>query len=393
VTTVLVGLLATRLFGRRAALAAAGVYALASASPAVEGFTTNGELLMNLPVVLSVLLATRGRFFWAGVALALATVIKPTALPAALPALLVLLASGAARRAGGRGPAAVHLAAGTLLGLAPFVAQGLTTDAHTYLYAVVGFRMQAHSAFSVGRPLLDDFLGTAPTVLAALLPVWLLAALGLPGGADWRTRAGAMTLALLAGSLAGAAAGGYWYWHYFVGVLPAAALLAGAGVARRLRRPPAWPWGLLGVLSLAVALFFNARLVGTSPEQTSWLLYRRPAYLASKKIADYVRARTTARDTIYAAFAQADLYFLSHRRSASSQLYWTEINRVPGALDTVLAALDDPARRPKYVIRIDHDLETPGKAALFWTRVEHLYQLETQIGGFLLYRSRDEDTP
>jgi hypothetical protein len=406
-TTFLLGLLAVRLSDRRAGLAAAGVFALASASPAVEGFTANGELFMNLPVVIALFLATGRRFCWAGVALALATAIKPTALPAALPALLVLLAGGAGGRAGGRAWAAGRLGAGTLLGLAPFIAQGLATDAHTYLYAVVGFRVQAHSAFSVGRPLLDNLLRTAPTVLAALLPVWLLAACGLAGGAGWRARGRATTVAFALGSLVGAAAGGYWYWHYFVGVLPAAALLAGAGASRLLRRPSSWGtrWArlgpghtaggapALGLVSLAVALFFNVRLVGTSPEQTSWLVYRRPAYLASKQIAAYVRARTTAQDTIYAAFAQADLYFLSHRRSAGSQLYWTEINRVPGALDAVLAALDDPARRPKYVIRIDHDLERPGQAASFWTRVDQLYQLETQIGGFLLYRSRDEAGP
>ena len=91
VTTVLLGLLGARLFGPLAGAAGAGVFAVASASPVIEGFTANGEVFMNLPVVLCVLLAVQRRPFLAGIALALATAIKPTALPAAGPALLVAL--------------------------------------------------------------------------------------------------------------------------------------------------------------------------------------------------------------------------------------------------------------------------------------------------------------
>ncbi len=426
VTTVLVGLLGTRLLGRPAGLAGGAIFGLASSSPAIEGFTANGELFMNLPIVLSLLLAVQGRLVPAGVALAVATAIKPTALPAATPALLALLMTDPAWRSGGaaRIGRLAPLAAGLALGLAPFILHGLVTDAQTYWYAVAGFRVQAHSAFSVGLPLIGELWRTAPTVLAALLPVWLLALAGLlalrpagpcpdplPGGEmgqfaereglpqrdgrsmgrDRASRRGiVVALALFAGSLAGAAAGGYWYWHYYVGLVPAVALLAGAGVARLLGAPFSLRLTAVGLLSLGSALFFNARLLGDTPGATSWRIYRRPAYVVSHEIATYVAARTSSQDTIYAAFAQADLYFLSRRRCAGNHLYWTEINRVPGALETVLAALDDPQRRPKYVIQIDRELETPGRAAPFWTRVDRLYRHETEIGGFALYRVRDE---
>jgi hypothetical protein len=280
-----------------------------------------------------------------------------------------------------------------LLGLAPFVLHGLATDPSAYWYAVVGFRVQAHSAFSVGRPLVGDFLQSAPSVLAALLPVWLLALYGL-GGLRWRTpdglQRGLVALIFLAGAVAGAAAGGYWYWHYYLGLAPPAALLAGAGLARLGARPRPLVVGLGAAAAVVFALAFDARLVGASPDETSWRIYRRPAYLASREIARYVAERTSNQDTIYAAFAQADLYYLSRRRCAGRQLYWTEINRVPGALETVLAALDDPGRRPKYVIGVDRDLEVPGLATAFWARVERLYRPETAIGGFRLYRLREE---
>jgi hypothetical protein len=437
-TTVLLGLLGARLFGPLAGAGAAGVFAVASASPVIEGFTANGEVFMNLPVVLCVLLAVQRRPFLAGVVLALATAIKPTALPAAGPALLVALwnpPGGAptraplpSRPAGStppRLPSLARAALGAVLGFAPFLLHGLATDPSGYLYAVVGFRVQAHSAFSVGLPFAGELGQTAPTVLAALLPVWLLAFFALRGG-SWKTPGGAaggagpqaggpggavggagpqaggpggrVALAFLLGALAGAAAGGYWYWHYYAGLVSPAALLAGAGLARLLAPAPSaapvtradavFPLALGA--SLAVALFFNARLVGASPEETSWRIYRRPAYLASREIAGYVADRTAAQDTIYAAFAQADLYYHSRRRSAGSYLYWTEINRVPGALEALLETLDDPLRRPRYVIRIDQELETPGQAGPFWSRVEHLYHPETAIEGFQLYRSRDD---
>ncbi len=209
-TTVLLGLLGARLFGPLAGAAAAGVFAVASASPVIEGFTANGEVFMNLPVVLCVLLAVQRRPFLAGVALALATAIKPTALPAAGPALLVALwnplAGGPARPARLSARARAALAGrpgfepppprtfpvpgprrpGAALGFAPFLLHGLATDPTGYWYAVVGFRVQAHSAFSVGLPFVGELGQTAPTVLAALLPVWLLACAALWGGA-WQT--------------------------------------------------------------------------------------------------------------------------------------------------------------------------------------------------------------
>ena len=124
-------------------------------------------------------------------------------------------------------PSLARAALVAALGFAPFLLHGLATDPTGYWYAVVGFRVQAHSAFSVGLPFVGELGQTAPTVLAALLPVWLLACAAL-WGARWRTSEGMVALAFLLGALAGAAAGGYWYWHYYAGLVPPAALLAGA---------------------------------------------------------------------------------------------------------------------------------------------------------------------
>ncbi len=71
------------------------------------------------------------------------------------------------------------------------------------------------------------------------------------------------------------------------------------------------------------------------------------------------------------------------------QLCWTEINRVPGALERVMDLLDDPLRCPKYVARVQSELKRPGRAAEFWRRVEQRFVFETTIGGIALYRRID----
>jgi 4-amino-4-deoxy-L-arabinose transferase-like glycosyltransferase len=419
-SVVLLYLLGRRLFGRAAGLAAAGLFAAASASPVVEGFTANGELFMNLPVIACLLLAARRRWLLAGIVCALAAVVKPTAVASAAPALVALAwgvneerrtkneerrTKNEERRTNGEGTEhssfvfrLSSLALGGLVGLAPFVAHGIATDPAGYWYAVAGFRVESHSAFSVGEAVVLEFLQTAPSVLVALLPLWLLAGAAIVG--ERRRRAARGTLvsaALLAGSFAGAAAGGYWYWHYYLGLLPGACLLGGEALARLVEAArrgllgPSGGWAAAGLaVASVVALAFNLRLVGSTPEQTSWNLYHRPAYLAGQEIARYLRAHTGEHDRIYATFAQADLYYLTGRRCAGRQLYWTEINRVPGAFEHVLRTLDDPAQRPVYIVEFDRELEQPGRASAFWTRVEQLYRREAVIQGFTLYRLQNE---
>ena len=77
---------------------------------------------------------------------------------------------------------------------------------------------------------------------------------------------------------------------------------------------------------------------------------------------------------------------LRGRRNVGAHLYWTEINRVPGALDAVLGAIDDPRRCPKYVVRVQAELERPGRAAAFWERIERRFEPEAEIRGLVLYR-------
>jgi 4-amino-4-deoxy-L-arabinose transferase-like glycosyltransferase len=405
-TTLLVFLLGRRLVGTNGALAAAFLFALASSSPGIEGFTANGELFMNLPACAALLLALQRRYVLAGALLAVAALVKPTALPGAAAAVgLVVWTQATAVRA--RLTGAAWVALGSLLVTAPFVWHGVVSGPDDFWYAVVGFRVEEHSALSAGAQFFDELRQSGPHVTWAVFPVWLLVALWVRRG-HWRTSSGRILAAFLVGSVAGAAAGGYWYWHYFVGILPPAALMAGQALAqdllpgfgarlaslvrapRRLLRPRrALAWLVAAALSGVISLAANASYVGATPEETGLRLYRRHAASASRDVARYLEARTAPDDTVYAAFAGPEVYFMSRRRSAGRHLYWTEINRVPGALDDVIRTLDDPRKCPKYVVRLQSELERPGRAAAFWDRVERRFAPEAVVRGVIIYRRID----
>ena len=405
VTTFFVFLLGRRLVGPRPAIAAAFFFAIASSSPGIEGFTANGELFMNLPTCAAVLLALHRRLFLAGCLLAIATIVKPTALPAVAAALAVVIVTSPRSW---RATHAVRAFAGAALVTTPFIVHGVVSGPDDFWYAVVGFRTEEHSAFAAGERFFDELRQSGPHVTWAVFPVWLLTALWIRRG-RWRSPGGATLAALLGGSIVGAALGGYWYWHYFIGLLPAAALMAGEALVRdllpglaarataALRRPVrllrprlAAAWVLAALLSGGVSLAVNASYVGATPEETGLRLYRRHASTASREVARYLEARTGPDDTVYAAFAGPDVYYMSRRRSASRHLYWTEINRVPGALDDVLRTLDDPRRCPKYVVRLQGELEKPGRAAPFWERVERRFFPEAIVRGVIIYRRLDD---
>lgn len=235
--------LATRqLFGARAGLIAALAYGLIQPFATAKNLAFNGELLMNLPIAwaYAIVLGRRGqagigwRALAAGALIALASLLKQPAAIAALPLGLYLLGTR-------RGFALALLAAlgGTaVLALcALWLAQyGLLADAwywsvldHTVPH-VFWLRAVEHSAlFGVAAlPLLLPLLDRARQSR-----IWQ------NNRAEQRT-----VLGWVAVSLIGAAAGGRFYPHYYIQVLPPLALLAGAYYAERLRRPaedrPGW---------------------------------------------------------------------------------------------------------------------------------------------------------
>jgi 4-amino-4-deoxy-L-arabinose transferase-like glycosyltransferase len=160
--------------------------------------------------------------------------------------------------------------------------------------------------------------------------LWMLAGLGLIAGL-WNkpTRRGTVfLLCFLAFSFLALSAGFYFREHYFIFILPAISLLACAAISTLSDR--AAKGGNL--VRFAPLLLFCAALtqpilserklyLEVSPAEASRIIYGSNPFPESVKIAEYVREHTTPDDTIAVLGSEPQIYFYSHRRSATGYIY------------------------------------------------------------------------
>ena len=275
------------LAGQRAAQYTAWFAALLSASPMLEGFAANGELLaagFALPglAVATAVGAGRLSMRW----MVLAGLLAGAALTIKQSSFDIVLVVGAwqfVMLVSRRRPLRRVLSESTLFGLGAALLplaciwHGVTLGWDSYYYAVAGFRVEARSAVSSpesGR-LLTSLAFTAPVMAPALItalrgehrrPAWLP-----------RTEGGWLVAIWVAASTAAFVTGGSFWRHYFVILAFPLAAVAGVAVTRLGQR---WvgtigPTALVSVLC-AIPLIANPRLilgdiVDTNAELTAWV--------------------------------------------------------------------------------------------------------------------------
>jgi len=330
--------LARRFLDVEASSSAAAAFALLSVSPAVLGTAFNAEhavLLCAIPaawcLVDAMRTGSRAKLAASGLLFGAAIVMKQHA---------ILLAAGgaifaAASLAAGASPPRARLGrfalfAGTLA--APYAAVAAYFAAHGALgqfWFLTSVYARAYvSIHDVLRGMLRTPVGAhvgdnVPlSVLGAVGLVWILAARG-------RRRTFAFVLVFAAASLASVYPGFYFRPHYFVLVLPAAALLCGAGVAAIARAAsrvrPAARGALMAAVALAPAAGFIAHYPALTfawtPEMTSRQLYPDAPFVEIREVAAYIDAHSTPTDTVANVGAEPELLFYARRRSASGFLY------------------------------------------------------------------------
>jgi 4-amino-4-deoxy-L-arabinose transferase-like glycosyltransferase len=221
---------ARTLFDTRTGFIAALLYSLFQPAISFKNIQLNGELLMNLPIVWAWAIAfasdkskKRPLLFLAGVVICLAFLLKQPAAIAAVPlGLYLLLPSYRASRGLARADSLVQFlifAAGfwITLGGAVFLLhkQGTLADA---IYWVV--RDHASSFFFWGRCVHGTLIFTI-----ACLPLLIAAALARNVWSERRAEWLALVMLLIA-SIIGTSAGGRFYSHYYIQLLPPLTLLA-----------------------------------------------------------------------------------------------------------------------------------------------------------------------
>lgn len=341
-TVVAVFLLCRRIHSTREGLIGAGLFAVFSVSPSIEGFTANAELFMLLPGVVAAHLTFDRRWFSAGLVGAIAVLLKPSGAAAfALIGAWVLVVGAPWLRSWGLG------ALGALVGVLPSVVHGTWIGAE-HFWASIALRLGLYNAETVAAS--TQWRGMR-SGLEITLPAWAFLALAAGLGAVRRAGPERSFAALwLLASLLGIAAGGWWRQHYFMQLIPPLCLLASAGL-------PAWragqlrvAWGIALALALVPFVQRDLRLMALEPDAISWRLYHRPGYLLSDEIARYVQRTTKPDETIYVAFAQAEFYYLAERRNAAPQFYYLAAEHSGEVFGRVIEALEQ--RRPSLVLLV-----------------------------------------
>jgi hypothetical protein len=358
--------------GTRVGVLAGVISAVASAMPQVEGFTANAEVFALLPATAAVYFAQKTRFGLAGLLVGLSILLKPSGGTVLAVVVFLLITARGSRGAW------LRLAAGTALPLlASFVHGALTVGASRYLFAVAGYRLSIPS--DATRALLR---AGARSTVASWLPLAAASAIGLSAMPAAPRN---LVLAWTASSIAGMALGGRWHAHYFLQVLPPLAVGAALGLAS-LRSGVRWLRPAAVAVVLAVPLVASMSYWWLPPKAGSWALYRRPGYQVADAVADYVRGHTRPDDSIYVAFYEADIYYLSQRRAAIPALYRLDLAHLPGMADRLAEAVEK--REPALVVLLD---PPPREARVerFLAALRSGYHVERAFDRVLLLRRND----
>lgn len=371
-TIILAFLLAQKLAGSLAGFVAATTYALLSNLPSLLGFAghaTHFVVLFALAGILVLLRALNARgspllFFCSGFLSGVAFLMKQPGIAfAAFGALYIARCSWKQPRLLASREAA-YLAGAAM----PFVLTCLAL-AHAGVFQNFWFW-----TFTYAREYSSE---TSVTVAAQALrqslqwvmhpfPLWAIAEIGvvtLFWARRWRPQL-FFLVALTAFSLFAVCSGFYFRPHYFILLLPAASILAALAVtsAYRLlsRRQFRANARLVPLLIFVAACAFSvwdqrAFLFELDPAAAAQKIYAANPFAEAIAAAKTVRASTTEADTIAVFGSEPELYFLSHRHSATSYIYMYDLIKTqPYRLqmrNEMMRQIE--SARPRIVIYVD----------------------------------------
>lgn len=348
-------LIGRRLFSALAGLAACAAYALLSVGEGVLGTQAHATHFVVLPALAGVWLLLRYRqserwttLFLSGVLFGLAYVMKQPGIFFGAFAVAYLVAIKKWKK----------LPAFLVGAVAPFALTCLILW-HTGVFSQFWFwtftyasRYVTESSLKDGAAALADTFGPILIENGAL---WALAAAGLVLAlrAKWF-----LVPALLFFSSAAVCPGLFFRPHYVVLMLPALALLAGSCVRGRLT-------AAIFVAALALSLFVQRDfLFRMTPAGMAQELYPQEPFSAAIPVSAYLRDHSGPHDLIAVLGSEPEIYFYSHRHSATSFLYVEPLlEPQPFAQrmqDEMIADIERNA--PSYVVRvpIEETLELGG---------------------------------
>ena len=335
-TIAFIFLLGRRLFSTPAGLAAASAFAVLSVMPQVLGTAAHATHFVILPVMAGILLLLRSEdrqplstLFCSGILFGVSLLMKQPAIFLVLFAAAYLVFRNLRAHLGGRdffNHTAVFVSGATIPILVTCLLLWWSGVFGKFWFWTIDYARQYASQVSAAqgmRILFDQFTA----VIGTAWPLWIIAAMGLltVGLTKIRPSIGFLGGFLVFAFLA-TTPGLYFRPHYFIVLLPAMSLLAGAAItaaasfiqSRGLRFiPPA----LFGI-ALAYPMVKESDLFfASSPVDACRMLYGTDPFPESVRIADYLRANSIDQDTIAVLGSEPQIYFYSRRHSATGYIY------------------------------------------------------------------------
>lgn len=169
-------------------------------------------------------------------------------------------------------------------------------------------------------------------ITRATLPMWLLAAAGVPllWLVRWTLEARVFFIGLLCASLLALSPGFHFREHYFILLIPAAALFLGVAcvsierMAERIAPSSASraiALTFFGVVAGAYAIKEQDYLVALPTRDLSRGIYGTNPFLEASDIARYIREHTKPTDRIAVLGSEPEIYFYADRKSATGYIY------------------------------------------------------------------------
>ena len=336
-SVVLLFLLAGRLFGGGAAVAAAACLAVLSLGRPVQGLFANAEHFVLPPALAAFVLLARPRpsgwrIFAAGLLLGVAFVVKQHGVFfVAWGGVAAVGAAWAGRGAKGRGAVLTPLALFAAGAVLPFAAVCVWMWAagvfdRFWFWTVTYAREYAAPGGVTPAQALEAFVVRAGEIVRAGPGLILLAVAGLFVLAfapmeQWRRRQAA---GLCLASALAVCPGWYFRPHYFILLLPAVALLAAAAIDRLASAVTGgryWGAALL-VVAVASSLYPQRTYIFFAPpEQVVRETYWPNPFNEAVEIGRFLRTRARPGDRLAVIGSEPEIYFYSGLRSASGYIY------------------------------------------------------------------------
>lgn len=340
-TILLMFVLARRLFGSLAGVAAAASYAVMSLSPSVlgmAGHATHFVVLCALGGLLLLLKAIENdrwaTLFWSGLLLGLGFTMKQCGAYFVLFGLAYLAWTLLSKR-----PVAIGQAIGKVVLLAvssaiPFLlsclAAVLMGEFDKFWFWTVKFPSE-YGSLTLREGWVNLKFGIGPTI-GPNMWLWLLGGVGITA-VIWSRKARSQwpfLTGFLVFSALSVSSSLYFRNHYFIVILPAISLLAGVAVAcvrdsiSRSNYPayvPAIPV-IAFVFALGYPITAQKDIFFTmTPVQACRSTYGLNPFPEFVEIANYIRKHTNPDDKIAVLGSEAELYFYARRRAATSYIY------------------------------------------------------------------------